>query len=322
MKRTIISPIVCGFWFLASPLVHAQIDTNSNGLSDEWEKAYNNNQLFPSSFDPQADPDGDGWKNITEALAGTDPFNSQPPTGIIRQEIAVTPATYEPLPPNENPPEPPPGDPFAPGSSVPSEPRIVLDPPAVTLTWHTIPGKTYRALISSDLSSWADSSGIYVGSGLPMSYQTEPLHTDGTIPEKLFWRIETADTDSDGDTLTDYEEIRRGLNHLSIDSDGDGLPDNTDPDPLVNSLQLAWDADSTNPVGANLFASFNFSPVAAGAPDRIADISGNNRHGAARVLIAPGLAQSVAIALTCQRRRHRRRWLPLRGNPPFCLWAE
>jgi len=68
-SRIIISSLASGLWFLASQGAHAQIDTNSNGLADEWEKAWNNNILFPPSFDPQADPDGDSWKNLFEALA-------------------------------------------------------------------------------------------------------------------------------------------------------------------------------------------------------------------------------------------------------------
>lgn len=287
MKRLLL-PALCSA-LLASP-APAQIDTNSNSLADEWEKAWNNNSLFPPAFNPQADPDGDGWKNLVEALAGTNPFNSQPPTGIIFPEISATPATYEPLPPGETPPPPsvPPQDPFAPGgSSPPGGPAaVLLDPPVVTLTWPTIPGKTYRAHVSENLSTWLPASETFLGSGIHQSYETEPLNSDGTIPAKLFWRVETGDTDSDGDTLTDYEEIRRGLNPFSKDSDGDGIPDNTDPAPLVNSLQPAWDADSTDPAGGNLFASFNFTPN-GGATGHVPDISGNTRHGTARVATTP-----------------------------------
>ena len=287
MKRLLL-PALCSA--LLASHAPAQIDTNSNGLADEWEKAWNNNSLFPPAFNPQADPDGDGWKNLVEALAGTNPFNSQPPTGIIFPEISATPATYEPLPPGETPPPPsvPPQDPFAPGgSSPPGGPAaVLLDPPVVTLTWPTIPGKTYRAHVSENLSTWLPASETFLGSGIHQSYETEPLNSDGTIPAKLFWRVETGDTDSDGDTLTDYEEIRRGLNPFSIDSDGDGIPDNTDPAPLVNSLQPAWDADSTDPAGGNLFASFNFTPN-GGATGHVPDISGNTRHGTARVATTP-----------------------------------
>ena len=46
------------------------IDLNHNGMSDVWEWLYNAN-----SINPNADSDGDGFSNLQEATAGTDPFN-------------------------------------------------------------------------------------------------------------------------------------------------------------------------------------------------------------------------------------------------------
>jgi hypothetical protein len=78
-----------------------QIDSNNNGMGDEWEKAWNNGHLFPSTILPQADDDNDGWTNLQESTAGTNPFDGNPPNGILLPEISVIPATYEPLPPGE-----------------------------------------------------------------------------------------------------------------------------------------------------------------------------------------------------------------------------
>jgi len=51
---------------------HAQmVDQNVNGMSDIWEWANG-----ATAVDPNADPDGDGFSNLKEALAGTDPFDS------------------------------------------------------------------------------------------------------------------------------------------------------------------------------------------------------------------------------------------------------
>lgn len=47
------------------------IDLNHNGMSDVWEWIYN-----AYGIDPNADPDGDGFVNWQEAIADTDPFNS------------------------------------------------------------------------------------------------------------------------------------------------------------------------------------------------------------------------------------------------------
>lgn len=230
-RDTFVTSLIPGLWLLVASILPAQIDTNSNGCADEWEKAWNNEQLFPPTFDPEADPDGDGWKNLTESIAGTNPFYALPPQGFIMPEINYSQPVYEPSP-------------------SPGIPAVLLEPPVVTLTWPTIPGKTYRVCVSPDLTDWLPASDAFVASGNPMTYETAPLNSDGTLPDKLFWRIETADTDSDGDTLTDYEEIRRGLNSLFPDTDRDGIPDNSDPAPL-DSATFA-DPDGHGLANANL----------------------------------------------------------------------
>src|ERR1039457_3575954 len=47
------------------------IDLNQNGMSDVWEQIYN-----AAGLAPNADADGDGVSNLKEALAGTNPFDS------------------------------------------------------------------------------------------------------------------------------------------------------------------------------------------------------------------------------------------------------
>ena len=63
----------------ASPCLHAGLDLNGNGISDIWETQFNAIGLALG-----ADPDGDGYTNASEALAGTDPFNasSHPSLGV------------------------------------------------------------------------------------------------------------------------------------------------------------------------------------------------------------------------------------------------
>ena len=57
---------------LAARLGPAQmIDLNGNGMSDIWEQIYG-----AASLAPNADADGDGVSNLKEALAGTNPFDS------------------------------------------------------------------------------------------------------------------------------------------------------------------------------------------------------------------------------------------------------
>jgi hypothetical protein len=47
------------------------IDLNGNGMSDVWEWTYNAYGVNPAS-----DPDQDGFSNLQESIAGTDPFNA------------------------------------------------------------------------------------------------------------------------------------------------------------------------------------------------------------------------------------------------------
>lgn len=45
--------------------------------------------------------------------------------------------------------------------------------------------------------------------------KTYQVYTDGSVPEKLFWRIKIDDTNSDTDTLSDWEKDQLGLNPFS-----------------------------------------------------------------------------------------------------------
>lgn len=77
--------------------LQAIVDTNENGLSDLWEKQHNDNELFPETFDPDADSDADGWSNAQEAAAGTNPFSTAHPDGHLQPETTHIPETWVPF---------------------------------------------------------------------------------------------------------------------------------------------------------------------------------------------------------------------------------
>jgi hypothetical protein len=165
MKRRFFSAL--GVLFLA-PAGFAVVDTNTNGLSDLWENRYNNGDLFPETFDSQADPDSDGWTNAQEAAAGTDPFDPNPPDGHLRPLITHIPAVWE-------------------DTNSDGIPDTLITPEALTLTWPTIAGKQVcpAGLAGFGRMAPGRSGPIHqqrVGCGI----QHRPANS-----AKLFWRVKS-----------------------------------------------------------------------------------------------------------------------------------
>ncbi len=226
MKRLI--PFASLLIALSCPPAHAILDTNNNGLSDFWEKQYNSGALFPETFNPQSDDDGDGWANAQEAAAGTNPFDPNPPDGFLRPESTYIPATEH----------------------IDSETGLpVIDTPeAIILCWPTIPGKQYTLFYSPDLSegSWQPLEESYIGNGGVTEYGLPLIQLDGERPDKLFWRVSVQDTNTDGDNLTNYEENLIGSSSLNPDSDDDGISDSDETAAGTNPNNRDSDGDSEN----------------------------------------------------------------------------
>jgi uncharacterized protein (DUF1800 family) len=70
-RRAALPLVLCAALSGANAGRAQMIDLNGNGMSDIWEWLYNANGLNPG-----ADADGDGFSNLQEALAGTNPFDS------------------------------------------------------------------------------------------------------------------------------------------------------------------------------------------------------------------------------------------------------
>jgi hypothetical protein len=175
---------------LFSLVAHAILDTNNNGLSDLWEKQYNDGNLFSNTFLPTADPDTDGWNNRTEAAAGTDPFLANPPEGIVATTLlpSATTGTY-------------------------------------TLSWPTRIGKRYQLQASTDLESWLPVGEPFIAENTSHSIGINVTQPGSPTPPKLFWHILIDDIDSDIDGLTNNEEHQLGTNPIDSDSDGDEYTD-------------------------------------------------------------------------------------------------
>jgi hypothetical protein len=218
------------FGILLLPTVsHALIDTNTNGVSDLWEQAHNNGQLFPQTFDPQADSDQDGWTNAREAAAGTDPNNANPPEGILRPDIAHIPAVM--------------------GTDGNGQP-IIITPESVVISWTTLPGKQYTLLRSFDLtgSSWQPFDVPFIGNGNLVEYGYPAADTD-----RLFLRVAITDVDTDNDGLSDAEENELNTDPSVWDTDEDGLTDieeiaqETDPNDSDTDDDLILDGNDADP---------------------------------------------------------------------------
>lgn len=69
---------------------------------------------------------------------------------------------------------------------------------------------------------------------------------------------EDANSDSDGDTLTDIQEKALGTDPLNPDTDGDGTNDSLDDDTAANRFPVKYDLDSIFDINGNIPESFNF----------------------------------------------------------------
>ncbi len=156
---------------------HAVLDVNVNGMSDLWEKQYNNGNLFPNTFLITADPDNDGWNNLTQAAAGTDPFSSTSPNGFVTTDLIPS-LTYG----------------------------------AYALEWPTTIGKSYQVQYSFNLTPWSNLGTPIIATTTIHSIGINATQPDTTVPPKLFWRVTITDVDSDGDGLTNAEEFALDLN--------------------------------------------------------------------------------------------------------------
>lgn len=169
---------------------YAILDTNNNYLSDIFERQYNNDNLFVPTILAENDEDKDGWTNAQEAAAGTNPFDPNPPDGIVT--VTITPSLTE---------------------------------GAFTLTWPTLIGKNYQLKASTDLITWSNVGGPVISyHNSNLNFGVNIAQPNNTTPPKIFWTVSVEDRDEDDDRLTAAEEYALGLDDF-IDENIAGIPD-------------------------------------------------------------------------------------------------
>lgn len=95
---------------------------------------------------------------------------------------------------------------------------------ALVTTWPSEIGKLYQLETSPDLVTWTLAATLD-GTGAPLTFTSNT-----TATPRLFTRVKAADVDSDGDLLSDWEELAVGFNPLRVFTEGLG---NTSTNPAV-----------------------------------------------------------------------------------------
>ncbi len=198
MRLPSLAPLVTGALLLAAPAAHAVLDLDHDGLSDVWQAAY------PGAGASADDPDHDGFSNLIENNAGTNPFSA-------------TSGPFTSLTPAGN------GD--------------------FVFRWSTVTNKRYQPSAATDLKNWASLQPAVFGTGGELSVPvaaTAParfchlnifdVDSDAdllTAWEEAHLGTSSSKADTDGDGLDDFWEIDRGTNptlaNASADPDADGF---------------------------------------------------------------------------------------------------
>jgi len=185
MKRYILLFVAVAFLRFD---INAAIDRNGNGMSDVWEMVYHAGALAPG-----VDTDGDGFSNLDESRAGTNPFD---------------PASF-PY--------------FGFGVAIPSE---------LALQWNTLPGKRYIIQSRTNLTgAWTNESQA-IGTGIPLQAVVPCLDpskffrlaindtdsdADG-VPdfEEIALGFNPYSPRTDRNDTTDYARITNGLSATNV----------------------------------------------------------------------------------------------------------
>lgn len=110
-------------------------DADHDGLPDDWEQSYRLDERAPGQGGANDDPDLDGLTNDQERQAGTDPLDQQSAFEIPEMGMVTSPEAGRQL----------------------------------TMTFETIPGRTYLLQVAEQLTAWVNAGSFFVAT----SDQTE-----------------------------------------------------------------------------------------------------------------------------------------------------
>lgn len=209
-------------------------DQNHDLLDDRWAVRYG-----VLASDAALDPDNDGRTNLEESIVGSSPWEADVPWSRAAGEQGQ-------------------GALLAPNSF-----RVELAT--------TVPGWRYRLLESDTLStdSWtvanvAQGEAVQKwGTGGPI---VATAVVSGTLARK-FYRWAVDDPDGDGDSLSDWSELRIGSDPANADSDGDGFKDdeeywgNSDPTNQASVPSLGTAEPERDPVDSKAFGLIGATKV-------------------------------------------------------------
>lgn len=123
-------------------------DSDRDGLPDTWERAY---AAELSLLQPGRDGDGDGFTDEQERQTGTNPLDATSRLQVVEWR------------------------PDAAG-------QVVLG------TFESIPGRSYRLVLSPDLAIWTD-HGVVRAADWPATRTSFELDTAGPVPDRLFLKV-------------------------------------------------------------------------------------------------------------------------------------
>lgn len=177
-------------WAFALSVANATLDLNEDSLSDVWQSFYTE-----ASGTLDADFDGDGWSNLEEGLARTNPHDID-----SSLELSIKPSAGALAESHQN------------------------------LSWGSEFGLRYSVQEGDLINDWETATGedqAIIGTGSELGVDL-PLPTVSGEPR--FWRLAALGTvaDSDGDLLDAWEENQLGSHPGTSDTDNDGILDGKD----------------------------------------------------------------------------------------------